>query len=166
MKAYVGIGISIGLLAGILAQVGTPLGLLVWVAFASWACYFAAGTGPRGAATAAACTLSGVVWGWIIVQIAGIGFPLALGIAVAVVALCMCLQAAVPLLAFIPGTFVGAACYFGSNYKFLPTVIALIIGILFAWASDLLGKVIQRAVVRERPARVDAVDERGRPSTA
>ena len=104
---------------------------------------------------------------WVIVLIAGLGFPLALGIAVAVVALCMCLQAAVPLLAFIPGTFVGAASYFGTEFKFLPTVIALVIGVAFAWLSDLLGTQIQRRVVRERGAAPDpTVDERGRPRTA
>ena len=167
MRAYLGIGISIGLLAGILAQISAPLGIITWVAFASWACYFAAGTGPRGAALAALCTVSGVVWGWVIVQIAGVGFPLALGVAVAIVAFCMCVQAAVPLLAFIPGTFIGAASYFGTEYKFFPTIAALLIGVAFAWASDLLGQVIQRTLVKDRSRPVDPAEpNRRRPRTA
>ena len=48
MKNYVGVAVSIGVLAGIWTQVSSSLELVTWVGFLAWACYFAAGGGRVG----------------------------------------------------------------------------------------------------------------------
>ena len=40
---------------------------VVWVGFASWACFYAAGGRTQGLVEALASNVSGVVWGWLIV---------------------------------------------------------------------------------------------------
>lgn len=62
----------------------------------------------------------------------------------------MCVQAAVPLLAFIPGAFVGAAAYFGSGGIFWATLVSLVAGALLAYASELLGDGVEKAPPRRR----------------
>jgi hypothetical protein len=43
MKPLVTIGLTAGILAGLWTQFSTPFGLITWVGFLSWACFFAAG---------------------------------------------------------------------------------------------------------------------------
>jgi hypothetical protein len=43
MSFFVAAGISVGVLAGIWAQWCGNFGLLAWVGFVSWACFYAAG---------------------------------------------------------------------------------------------------------------------------
>lgn len=161
MKAYIGIGASIGVLAGIWTQISSMTGLMTWVAFIAWALYFATGTKMNGVRTTLASTLSGVFWAWLTVLTLGaVTFPGALAVLVGILALVLCLQAAVPVLAFIPGSFIGAALYFGTlgadpAPAVWTTAITLVIGVAFAFASDVIGARIQ-----------SVVDGRGRPQPA
>lgn len=149
MKNYLGIGISIGVLAGLWTQASIELELITWVAFTSWAIYFATGGKRDGFTKGLAANLSGVVWAWVVSQvIAHATFNGALAISVAVLGLVLCLQASLPLLSFIPGAFVGAAVFFGTAFDFWGTVLALVIGACLGWASDLLGARIQSALSR------------------
>ena len=149
MKNYLGIGISIGVLAGIWTALSTniimtSMPLITWVGFAAWATYFAAGAGITGLTKSVASNVSGAVYGWLVVAFVGaVAFKGNLAIAVAVIALLMCLQASISVLSFIPGAFIGAASYFGTTFSFWPTVVALIVGGLFGHASGLLGGAIQ-----------------------
>lgn len=162
MKNYIGIGVSIGVLAGIWTQLSGMLGLMTWVAFIAWALYFATGTKLAGAKTTLASTLSGVFWAWLTVLALGfVAFPGALAVLVGVLALVLCLQAAVPLVAYIPGSFIGAAVYFGTlGADPAPaawlTGITLVIGVAFAFTSDVLGAQIQSVVDgrKQQPAPV------------
>ncbi|MGA8209113.1 MAG: DUF1097 domain-containing protein [Nocardioidaceae bacterium] len=43
-----GIAISVGVLAGLWTFVSVEVGLITWVPFIAWACFFAAGGVPRG----------------------------------------------------------------------------------------------------------------------
>ena len=160
MKNYIGVGVSIGVLAGIWTALSTnitSMTLITWVGFAAWACYFAAGAGLGGLQKSVASNLSGVVYGWLVVEFIGhVAFKGNLAIAVAVIALFMCLQAGVSVLSFIPGAFIGAASYFGTNFDFWGTVIAIVVGALFGFASGWLGEKIQAAVVRPTPAEPPA----------
>ena len=111
MKALLGIGISVGVLAGVWTYVSVELTLVTWVAFIAWACFFAAGGGTTGLAKGLAANVAGVLWGWVISQ--GIthvsGSTFALALMVTVVGFLLCVEAALPLLSFIPGGFAGTA---------------------------------------------------------
>ena len=135
------VGITIGVLAGIWAQVSGYVGLLAWVGFLAWASFYAAGGKGEGLAKAVAANLSGVFWGWVIILIMGLmpNFPYALGVAVVVPAFMICVQANIKYLSFIPGGFIGAAAYFGSGLDIKATAISLICGALLAFASEWLA---------------------------
>ena len=147
MKSYIGIAVSIGVLAAVWTQVSVSLELVTWVGFLAWACYFAAGGGRDGFTRGLAANVSGLVYGWLVAAFIGVAtFPGALAIAVGVVAALMCLQAGWTTLSFIPGAFVGAAAYFGTTFSFWPTAIALVVGALLGWTSGVVGARLQAAV--------------------
>lgn len=153
MKNYIGIGLSIGVLAAVWTQVSVTAGLITWVGFVAWATYFAAGGGSTGLRNGLLANLSGVVYGWLVAQFLSLAtFPGALAIAVGVIALLMCLQAGFAPLSFIPGAFVGAASFFGTEFAFWPTVLALVIGAGLGWLSGTLGGKIQSGLRKPEPA--------------
>lgn len=147
MKNYLGVGVSIGVLAAVWTQASVELGLITWVGFVAWATYFAAGGGATGLRNGLLANLSGVVYGWLVAQFLTVAtFPGALAVAVGVIALAMCLQAGFAPLSFIPGAFVGAASFFGTQFALWPTVLALVIGAALGWLSGVLGAKIQAVV--------------------
>ena len=152
MKKLLGIGISVGVLAGIWTQVSIELALITWVGFVAWACYFAAGGGREGFQKGLAANLAGALWGYgasLVLTYAT--FTGAVALVVTVVAFILCLQAAVDVLSFIPGAFAGTAVIFGTSFDLSGTLIALVVGAGLGWLSDIAGRRIQAAV--ERPAR-------------
>ena len=164
MKRLVALGISIGVLAGlwtVLALSVTSIGaweapLVVWIGFAAWATFYAAGGRVPGLTKALGSNTSGLVWGWLLLWAAtkiSAGSAVVLGVFVAVAAFGMCVQAAWPPLAFIPGAFVGAAAFFGSGGVFWATLVSLVAGALLAYASELLGDVIEKQLPNRRAAR-------------
>ncbi|MDP9984663.1 hypothetical protein J2W14_004090 [Pseudarthrobacter oxydans] len=149
MRLYIGVGISVGVLAGIWTQVSVELGLITWVAFVAWACFFAAGGGRAGFSKGLAANLSGVIYGWLVALLtSGVQFPGVLAVGVAFAALAMCLQAGWAPLSFIPGAFAGTAVFFGTQLSFWPTIIALIIGACLGWLSAVIGGRIQAVVTK------------------
>ena len=157
MKRLVALGISIGVLAGlwtvfalsVTEVAGYAAPFVVWIGFAAWAVFYAAGGRVPGLTKTLGSTLSGLLWGYALLWAANQvdeGSAVVLGLFVALAAFGMCVQAAVPLLAFIPGAFVGAAAYFGNAGIFWATLISLVAGALLAYASELLGDVIEKAL--------------------
>ena len=156
MKNYIGVGVSIGVLAGIWTALSTnitSITLITWVGFAAWACYFAAGGGVTGLRNGLASNLSGAVYGWLVVEFIGhVAFKGNLAIAVGVIALAMCLQAAWAPLSFIPGAFVGAIFGGASPLEAGRFQIVVLAAILTAGAVagvvvvTLLGAVVRRPV--------------------
>ena len=63
MKPLITIGITAGILAGLWTQFSTPFGLITWVGFLSWACFFAAGGKRDGLLKTIPANLTGVLWG-------------------------------------------------------------------------------------------------------
>lgn len=162
MKPYIGVGLSVGVLAGIWTQVSVELGLITWVAFVAWACFFAAGGGALGFRRGLAANLSGVVYGWLVaLLISAADFPGVLAVGVAVAALAMCLQAGWAPLSFIPGAFAGTAVFFGTTFAFWPVVIALAIGAGLGWVSALLGDRVQALITK--PVAVPSADDESHP---
>lgn len=140
MSFFVAAGISIGVLAGIWAQFCGNIGLLAWVGFVAWACFYAAGGKASGLGKTLAANLSGVFWGFIIVAIMNLmNFPYGLGVAVVIGAFMMCAQAHISYLAFIPGSFAGCASYFGSNLDIKAAAISLICGALLGYVSEVIA---------------------------
>lgn len=148
MKNLIGIGVSVGVLAGLWTYVSAELALVTWVAFVAWACFFAAGGGTEGLQKGLASNLVGVFWGWVIsLGLTHVsGSNLALALMVTVVGFVLCIEAAVPLLSFIPGGFAGTAVFFGTAFDLRGVLIAVVVGGLLGLLSERLGASIQHAV--------------------
>jgi hypothetical protein len=159
MKALLGIGISVGVLAGAWTYVSVELALVTWVAFVAWACFFAAGGGTSGLAKGLAANVAGVLWGWVISQ--GLehvsASTLALAVMVTLVGFVLCVEAALPLLSFIPGGFAGTAVFFGTGFDTGGALLAIVAGAVLGIVSERLGAVIQSAV--ERPSHPAAAPD-------
>jgi len=155
---HLGIGLSVGVLAGIWTQVSIELELITWVAFVAWACFFAAGGGLTGLSKGLTGNLSGVAWGWAAGEVAdAMGFDGALAICVAVIAFFLCVQASIDVLSFVPAAFAGTAVYFGTAFAFWDCVIALVAGALLGLASELVGGRIQARIPTARRSNHAAV---------
>lgn len=142
MDFLIAVGISVGILAGLWTVSSISLGLLTWAGFLSWASFYACGGKLVGLKTTLVMNFTGVVWGAIIVGLAGILGPFlgnlpALGVAVFFGAGGMCWQAKyISWLTFIPGAFIGCSTYFGSSFDFMGSVIGLICGGVLGYLSE------------------------------
>ncbi|KZL88989.1 DUF1097 domain-containing protein [Clostridium magnum] len=140
MKQTLGIGISAGLLAALLTEIGGALGVVTWVGFVAMLSYYASGCGKDGFIRSMATNLSGVFWGWMIVLISKtLPIPYPLGVTVFLIVIVMCMQSYFSVLNFIPGAFAGCSCYFGTNFDAKGVIIALIVGNILAFASHIMG---------------------------
>ena len=148
IKPLVGLGTSVGVLAGVWTFASVELAWITWVAFVAWACFFAAGGGTSGLAKGLAANLAGVFWGWAISQ--GLenvgGSTLALALMVTVVGFVLCVEAALPLLSFIPGGFAGTAVFFGTGFDLGGVLVAVVAGALLGIVSEKLGAMLQSAI--------------------
>lgn len=162
MHIYVALGISIGILAGVLILIdalaaghynvdtgaGSWLNWQAWPGFVSWALYFAIGGKPVGMGKVMAANTAGIIVAGIIVVLAGLfgGSTIALAIAVVIGAFILCVEAFWAPLSFIPGAFCGCACTFGMGGNFsaiglmVATAISMYLGAILAYLSDLWGQ--------------------------
>ncbi|MDR0576518.1 MAG: DUF1097 domain-containing protein [Candidatus Accumulibacter sp.] len=129
------VGVTVGLLAGAWVYGAESLGMAGFAGFLGWASYFAAGGGKAGAIRAACCNMSGVLWGVVTVFLAGHA-----PIAVVFAAAFMCWQAKIPLLSFIPATFIGNACFHASGNDAPSAVAGLLCGIALGLVSAYAAK--------------------------
>lgn len=150
MKYLTAVGITVGLLAGAWVQGSGMIGLTGFVGFLGWATYFAVGQGLDGVPKAVCCNLSGVFWGAVTIFLSGlIPGQAALIVLVIVAAAIMCWQANIPILSFIPGTFIGNACYYGNGNEWLKTGIALLCGIALGVVSDYAAKWLSKVTSKQ-----------------
>jgi hypothetical protein len=151
MDALVALALSIGILiAGWTYVALGPGALPVWAGILAWGCFFAAGGKTEGLVRTIAANLSGVFWAFLALtawKAFGGGVPV-LSILVGVAAMCMVLQAKIPTQAFIPGAFIGAAAavsvVVGANGTWSRTIVALVIGAVLGYLSELLAGAISR----------------------
>jgi hypothetical protein len=155
MDVLVALGVSIGILiaAWTYIALGTAAALPVWAGIVAWGCFFAAGGKTTGLTKTIASNVSGVFWAFVALYLSasmpGIG---ALSFLVGVAALFMVLQSKIPALSFIPGAFLGAATavsvVVGAEGKFphpwARTVVALVLGAVFGYLSEMLAGAIAR----------------------
>ena len=155
MDVLVALGVSIGILiaAWTYIALGTAAALPVWAGIVAWGCFFAAGGKTTGLTKTIASNVSGVFWAFVALYLSaslhGIG---GLSLLVGVAALFMVLQSKIPALSFIPGAFLGAATavsvVVGAEGKFphpwARTVVALVLGAVFGYLSEMLAGAIAR----------------------
>jgi hypothetical protein len=155
MDVLVALAVSIGILiaAWTYIALGTAAALPVWAGIVAWGCFFAAGGKTTGLTKTVASNVSGVFWAFVALYLSaslpGVG---GLSFLVGVAALFMVLQSKIPALSFIPGAFLGAATavsvVVGAEGKFphpwARTVIALVLGAVFGYLSEMLAGAIAR----------------------
>ncbi|MEO7476032.1 MAG: DUF1097 domain-containing protein, partial [Gemmatimonadales bacterium] len=144
--ALVALALSIGvLIAGWTYVALGPAALPVWAGIVAWGCFFAAGGKTDGLLKTITSNLSGVLWAFLALtawnQFGG-GVPV-LSVLVGIAAMGMVLQAKLPMLGFIPGAFLGAATavsvVVGASGSWGRTVVALVIGAVLGYVSELLA---------------------------
>jgi hypothetical protein len=146
MDALVALALSIGvLIAGWTYLALGVAALPVWAGIVAWGCFFAAGGKTTGLTKTIASNLSGVLWAFLALYLwnrFGGGVPM-LSLLVGVAAFIMVIQAKIPALSFIPGSFLGAATavsvVVGANGTYTNTIIALVAGALFGYLSEMLA---------------------------
>jgi hypothetical protein len=155
MDVLVALAVSIGVLiaAWTYIALGTAAALPVWAGIVAWGCFFAAGGKTTGLTKTVASNLSGVFWAFVALYLSaslpGIGM---LSLLVGVAALFMVLQSKISVLSFIPGACIGAATavsvVVGAEGKFphpwVRTIIALVLGAVFGYLSEMLAGAIAR----------------------
>jgi hypothetical protein len=163
MPAYFALAASVGLLAVLdtwlfFGPLGSSLVAgLVWTSFIAWGCHFHSGGGIKGTTTAIVCMSWGALVGMVAVMLAsgpfaGLGDALAPAIAVGLGATVICLSSKVPLLATIPASVYGFAAIAGPiilrgdapEQAILPTILAVIIGALFGYVSEMLANALTK----------------------
>jgi hypothetical protein len=151
MDALVALALSIGVLIAGWTYVALGPGTLpVWAGIVAWGCFFAAGGKTGGLIKTIAANLSGVLWAFLALtawhQFGG-GVPM-LSVLVGIAAIGMVLQAKISALSFIPGAFLGAATavsvVVGAGGTWSRTVLALVIGAVLGYVSEMLAGALSR----------------------
>lgn len=165
MTTLMSLAISVGLLGGIATVIFLGVGtILIWAAFAAWACYFHSGGNMEALKSTIVSNLFGVFVAWLAALIilaiplgAVLSTPLWAGIVVTVTVAAYILAAHLKPLSSIPGTTYGYACTFAFllqtpgkldlaaltsaslDNALIVVGISMVIGALFAHASALLA---------------------------
>ncbi len=165
MSAYLALAVSVGLLAVLDTWLfGVPLAAtlpgLVWVSFIAWGCFFQSGAGTKGLTTAVVGMTFGAIVGMVAIlalmgPFAGLG-DLAGPVAVGLGAFVICLASRVPLLSTIPASVYGFAAVAGTTFllgaggtlnpvdALWRTVVAVVIGALFGFVSEMLANALTK----------------------
>lgn len=134
--------LTTGILSAIWAFVANQFDLLSWAGFLGCTAYFAyPKEGIKGLAVTIATIISGVIWALAIIYGSQIFNDISIfGYAVTgVIAFIMCIQAKSTLLAYIPGTFIGACTIFAAQGDLTQTIPSLIVGVLFGYSMKMSG---------------------------
>ena len=151
MDVLVALAVSIAILIAGWTYVALELAVLpVWAGIVAWGCFFAAGGKTTGLSKTIAANLSGVLWAFLALtawKSLGGGVPV-LSVLVGLAALFMVLQSKIAALSFIPGAFLGAATavgvVVGANGSWTKTIIALVVGAVLGYVSELLAGAMSR----------------------
>ncbi len=173
MPSLVALSVSIA----VLATIATWLFLepwtgpiLIWAAFAAWACFFHTGGTNEALRNTLVGNIFGVICGWVAAVVilavplaAVLTLPVWAGIVVGVTVLILCLAAHIEWLSVIPASFYGYAATFAFvlqtpekltlaallsgtlDNALIVVPISMIIGALFGIASGKLGAVMTKA---------------------
>lgn len=134
--------LTTGILSAIWAFIANQFDLLSWAGFLGCTAYFAyPKEGIKGLAVTMATIMSGVIWALAIIYGSQVFSDISIfGYAVTgVIAFVMCIQAKSALLAYIPGTFIGACTIFAAQGDLSQTIPSLIVGVLFGYSMKMSG---------------------------
>ncbi len=161
MNAIVATAVSVGVLGGIATWLFLSIGsILIWAAFAAWACYFHSGGDQGALKSTIICNILGVVAAWVAALVI-LAIPLAevltlpvwAGIVVIITVAIYILLAQVEVFASVPGTTYGYACTFAyllqtpdklnldtltsatMSNALIVVIISMVIGAIFAFVS-------------------------------
>ena len=161
MNAIVATAVSVGVLGGIATWLFLSIGsILIWAAFAAWACYFHSGGDQAALKSTIICNILGVVAAWVAALVI-LAIPLAevltlpvwAGIVVIITVAIYILLAQVEVFASVPGTTYGYACTFAyllqtpdklnldtltsatMSNALIVVIISMVIGTIFAFVS-------------------------------
>ncbi|MBG0791162.1 MAG: DUF1097 domain-containing protein [Desulfovibrionaceae bacterium] len=143
MKYHLILGVICAIFAGVFGQFAADWGMLAWIGFASWACFFAAGGGVKGAQKTFLTNLYGMFIGWLVVyaaSITGMHNPMLLPLMGGVFLLCA--AGGISQLSFVPGAFIGCAAFLGSGALILETFISLLVGLVLGFISERIAQTI------------------------
>ena len=123
MSSHTALSISIAILGGIAAALCLgPLSgiILIWIAFITWACFFAIGGDNAALQSTIICSIFGAIIAWIALLLI-LGIPLAdtltlpiwAGIVIGITVLIMCLLAQIEIFSSIPASVLGYASVAG-----------------------------------------------------
>jgi hypothetical protein len=154
MNILISIGICVGILASIWTGVCSNFQLITFAGFLSWASFYAAGGELKGLKDSLITNNIGVVWGFIIINLSSwlapiTGGEIGLMIAVGLIAAMMVWQAKIPLLHFIPGTFIGCSTFFATNFDVTGSIVGLVFGAFLGYISQSVGKYFSKPDVEE-----------------
>ncbi len=159
--ALLPVSISIGILCGLWFQITVMVPWLVaWVGYAAWASFYYAGGDkaalPKSIAANVAGMLQGAIFFWLWVKFGG-GNMLLLSAWIGVLCFTMTIEGNIPVLATIPGQFVGAAVFFVNHgahkddfgVALLSTFVCMLIGNFAGLLSAKLPDIFKKKEVDE-----------------
>lgn len=149
------VGISSGIIAAIWAAGSMTLKLGTFAGFLAWSTYFAAGRGKKALKIGLITNLSGILWGFLEVQMSILIAPYigdipAIAIATGLGSALICLKAKIPAFSFIPGTFIGCSAYFAAGQDLKIAMISMICGSLLGYASDKFAGVLSKITIIDK----------------
>lgn len=152
MKKILAIGISSGIIAAIWTIGSFSIGLSTVAGFLAWSSFFASGVrGIQGVKKALVANISGICWGFSGVQLSNLFAP-SLGSVQAIAvgnglgSLGICLQSKLPVVSFIPASFIGWSAFIASGMNFKITIISMIIGSFLGYVSEMLTDVFMKVL--------------------
>ncbi|MGB8339050.1 MAG: DUF1097 domain-containing protein [Burkholderiales bacterium] len=153
MGLLTALGIVIGILVAIWVYVSvgmSALGLTVWVGVIGWATFYAAGGGIAGLKKGLACNVAGALLAALSAWLAGMigGGLITLCIVLAIAVFVMCVMAKVDLLSFIPGSFLGAASFFGTGGKLDSTLVMVLVSLLCGLVLGYISEAGAKAIAK------------------
>tara|TARA_R110001606_G_scaffold361754_7_gene515213 strand:+ start:120404 stop:120883 length:480 start_codon:yes stop_codon:yes gene_type:complete len=149
MKLLHSLALNIGLLVGVWVyiSVGYPeLNLSPWIGFVAWASFFAAGGASDGAKKSLAAGIVAILLTALTlycVQLMGNGL-MEMVVFIAILGFLLVAMGEVPILAFTPAAFLGAASFFGTggniNISILYVLLSWVAGIGLGFISEDMAK--------------------------
>lgn len=150
MKYHLVLGVVVAPLAALCGQYAAGVGLIGWIAFLSWAGFFAAGGKKEGLAKICFSTLTGYIGGYAAFEFASMSTmanPFLLPLAVTMFVLCA--AGGIPGF-FVPGAFLACAAYLGGGALPWETIVSLALGIGLGFSSEFIALFVYNRFCTDR----------------